>query len=125
MMEKQVTRKEQINNAREQHPRMGDISYLEDQDLYRCAFRDGAEWADANPLEFIGDLITQRSIAFDYGRHQAAMLKVAIEALEEISSTYGTTTQKGFENKIDLKIADEALKKIEQMKKEFDDGNQS
>lgn len=106
-----MTRKQQIEEQAKME--LGDHCY---------PFIRGVEWADANPIDFIGDLITQRSIAFDYGRDQAAMLKVAIEALQEIGSTYGTTTQKGFENKVDLKIADEALKKIEKMKKELDNG---
>jgi hypothetical protein len=48
------------------------------------AFIAGAEWADNNPQDqnqLIIDLIHQRSVAFDYGREQSEMLKIAMEAL--------------------------------------------
>jgi len=57
---------------------------------------------DSNDI--IIDLIHQRSVAFDYGREQAEMLAVAIEALE-------------FYAYHDQQKAKEALKQIEEMKK--------
>lgn len=125
-----MTRREQIEKGAD------DNGY----DLTLPAFVEGAEWADANPQDvalFAVDLIHQRSIAFDYGRDQAAMLKVAIEAMEE-SMKHFNSIQSGLTtniHKVELltkKLANEAyieisiaLKKIEQMKKEFDNGNRS
>ena len=79
-----MTRKKAIEKASKS------FSELKDG-CYDC-FIDGAKWADANPQD----------VAFD----QAAMLKVAIEAMEDSDSAHCT----------------EALKKIEKMKKEFDNG---
>jgi hypothetical protein len=45
-------------------------------------------------------------------------LDIAMECLNEISGKYGTTTQKGFEYKIDENSAKESLKKIETLNEE-------
>lgn len=43
------TRVEQIKEAMKNHPRLNDISDIDDRLLYYCAFVDGAQWSDSNP----------------------------------------------------------------------------
>ncbi len=59
--------------------------------VFKQDFIDGARWADENPLEFIGDLITQRSIAFDEARD-------AREALAKMNGTQAYNIQLMYEN---------------------------
>lgn len=73
-----TTRKEQMREAAENHPRMRDISGFDDRGLYHCAFKDGAEWADANPVL---KNLTEANIEL------GNKLAIAVEALKHYSKS--------------------------------------
>lgn len=80
-------------------------------------FIKGAEWADANSIDesqLITDLIHQRSVAFDYGREQSEMLKVAEDALNKIGCNRGSLA--GTVNALNYDTASQALVKIKEMR---------
>lgn len=96
-----MTREEQINRAREEHPRMKDISDPGDIGLYRCAFKDGAVWSDNNPDQERISKFT--SNLMDENLKLTKKLKIAVEALIAIKDNCSD----------DIKIIKEALAKIE------------
>lgn len=115
-----TTRKEQMREAAENHPRMRDISGFDDRGLYHCAFKDGAEWADANP-QTTGEIVIEaiKNIGQDARSYlllksTEAKLAIAVEALKYIGNSIPGPDQKfELENK---NAAIQALAKIEALK---------